>query len=132
MTRVAADSAPPDRKKLDIEIARLHDLDVGSLRARWHTVFQRKAPPHLSHHLLFRILAYRLQVDQLGDLDITSRRLLERSGDAVTITPLAIDLKRIRPGLAAGTVLAREWNGEMQQVMAQPDGFSWRGKTFRA
>src|SRR5262249_4294664 len=29
----------PDRKTIDIEIARLRDLDVAALRARWHTVF---------------------------------------------------------------------------------------------
>jgi hypothetical protein len=26
----------PDRKAIDVEIARLRDLDVGALRARWH------------------------------------------------------------------------------------------------
>jgi hypothetical protein len=44
-------------------------LDVGELRARWHTVFRRRAPPHLPRHLLFRILAFRLQADRLGELD---------------------------------------------------------------
>jgi hypothetical protein len=47
----------------------LRDLDVGALRARWHTVFRRRPPPHLPRHLLFRVLAYRLQADTLGDLD---------------------------------------------------------------
>ena len=63
---------------LDNEIARLRDLDVGELRARWHTVFGRRATPHLPRHLLFRILAYRLQADRLGELDADSRRLLDR------------------------------------------------------
>ena len=30
----------------EIEIARLHDLEVGALRACWHTVFRRQ-PPNL-------------------------------------------------------------------------------------
>jgi hypothetical protein len=80
MPRVVIDPAVPDRTSLDNEIARLRGLDVGELRARWHTVFRRRAPPHLPRHLLFRILAYRLQADQLGELDSDSRRLLDRSG----------------------------------------------------
>ncbi len=33
---------------------------------RWQTIFRRQAPPHLPRHLLFRILAYRLQADRVG------------------------------------------------------------------
>jgi hypothetical protein len=69
----------PDRKAIGVEIARLRELDVGALRARWHTVFGRRAPAHLPRHLLFRILAYRFQADHLGDLDPESQRLLDRS-----------------------------------------------------
>ena len=54
-------SALPDRKTLDGEIARLRDLDVGELRSRWYNVFGRRPHPHLPRHLLFRVLAYRLQ-----------------------------------------------------------------------
>ena len=43
-----------DREKLDIETARLRGLNISELRARWHTVFRRAAPPHLPRHLLFR------------------------------------------------------------------------------
>src|SRR6516225_6354213 len=80
MPRVRIGPALPDREALDVEIARLRDLDIAALRSRWQTVFGRRPPPHLPRHLLFRILAYRLQVDRLGDLDDTSRRLLDRSG----------------------------------------------------
>src|SRR5258705_8725243 len=80
MARVVIDQAVPDKGSLDNEIARLRGLDVGQLRARWHTMFRRRAPPHLPRHLLFRILAYRLQADRLGDLDPDTRRLLDRIG----------------------------------------------------
>jgi len=78
MERVLIDPAVPDSEALDNEIARLRGLDVGELRAGWHTTFRRRAPPHLPRHLLFRILAYRLQADQLGDLDANTRRVLNR------------------------------------------------------
>ena len=80
MPRVKIGPAQPDRKTIDVEIARLRDLDVGALRARWHTVFGRRPSPHLPRHLLFRVLAYRLQADRFGDLDTESRRLLDGAG----------------------------------------------------
>jgi hypothetical protein len=126
------DRAVPDRASLDNEIARLRGLDVGELRARWHTVFRRRAPPHLPRHLLFRILAYRLQADRLGDLDAGTRRLLDRigSGPSDGIDRLVADLNRPRDGLRPGTLLTREWDGHLQRVMVLADGFSWNGKTY--
>ncbi len=134
MPRVVIDPAVPDRTSLDNEIARLRGLDVGELRARWHTVFRRRAPPHLPRHLLFRILAYRLQADRLGELDSDSRRLLDRigSGSAERIDRLVADLKRSRTELRPGTLLTREWDGHLQQVMVLAGGFTWNGKTYRS
>jgi len=134
MPRVVIDPAVPDRELLDNEIARLRGLDVGDLRARWHTVFRRAAPPHLPRHLLFRILAYRLQADQLGDLDADSRRVLERlgSGSSEAIDRLVADLSRSRTELRPGTLLTREWDGHLQKVMVLADGFTWNGKTYRS
>ncbi len=120
--------ARPDRKSIDIEIARLRDLDVGALRARWHTVFGRRSPPHLPRHLLFRILAYRLQADLLGDLDAESQRLLDRSETPEKAGQRAVARRPVdaRPG----TVLGREWNGQMQRVTVLENGFAWKGKTY--
>jgi hypothetical protein len=129
MPRVVIDPAVQDRQSLDNEIAHLRGLDVGELRARWHTVFRRRAPPHLPRHLLFRILAYRLQADQLGDLDADIRRSLDRIGSK----PLdQTDLNRSRTELKPGTLLTREWNGQLQRVMVLADGFTWNGKTYRS
>jgi Protein of unknown function (DUF2924) len=131
MARVVIDPAVPDRETLDNEIARLRGLDIGELRARWHTVFKRRAPPHLPRHLLFRILAYRLQADQLGELDADSRRVLERLGSGSEgIDRLVADLNRPRTELRPGTLLTREWDGHLQRVMVLADGFTWNGKTY--
>jgi hypothetical protein len=43
MRHVKIDPALPDRKSLDLEIARLRILEVGELRARSHTVFFQAA-----------------------------------------------------------------------------------------
>jgi hypothetical protein len=130
MPRVRVGPALPDRKTLDVEIARLRDLDVGELRARWHTVLGRRAPPHLPRNLLFRVLAYRLQADQLGELDGESQRLLDCSTSPEnTGRRAAVSIKRITD-LRPGTVLGREWNGQMQRVAVLADDFAWNGKSY--
>ena len=132
MPRVVIDPAMPDAKVLDNEIARLRGLDLEELQARWHTAFRRRAPSHLPRHLLFRILAYRLQADRLGDLDADCRRLLDRiaSGALDGIDQLVADLTRSRTELKPGTLLTREWDGHLQRVMVLADGFSWNGRTY--
>ena len=134
MPRVVIDRAVADGASLDNEIARLRGLDVGELRARWHTMFRRVAPPHLPRHLLFRILAYRLQADQFGDLDADIRRVLDRMGfeAADGFGRLVADLNRSRTELRPGTLLTREWGGHLQQVMVLPDGFTWNGKSYQS
>jgi len=130
MPRVRVAPALPDRKTLDGEIARLRDLDVGGLRNHWHNVFGRRPHSHLPRHLLFRVLAYRLQADVLGDLDGESQRLLDRSVSPEDAGQRAVELARRTADLRPGTMLAREWNGQMQQVAVLADGFAWNGKTY--
>ena len=130
MPRVRIGPALPDRAALDVEIARLRDLDIVALRRRWHIVFGRRPPPHLPRHLLFRILAYRLQADQLGALDDVSRRLLDGSGSPEKAGQNAANLVPRIANVRPGTSLSREWNGHMQQVTVLPEGFAWSGKIY--
>jgi len=130
MPRVRIGPALPDREALDVEIARLRDLDIAALRGRWHTVFGRRPPAHLPRHLLFRILAYRLQADRWGDLDGESQRLLDASGSPEKAGQNAVTLARHIADVWPGTSLSREWNGHMQRVTVLTDGFAWNGKTY--
>jgi len=130
MPRVRVGPAAPDRNTIDVEIARLRDLDVGTLRARWSTMFRRQPPPHLPRHLLFRMLAYRLQADHLGDLDSDVRRLLDHAVSPEAAGRHAVENGRVTAELRPGTILAREWNGAMHRVAVMVEGFAWNGKTY--
>ena len=130
MPRVRISPALPDREALDVEIARLRDLDIAALRSRWHAAFGRRPPPHLTRHLLFRILAYRLQAERLGDLDDASRRLLDGSGSPEKAGQNATTSVRRIADVRPGTSLSREWTGHMQRVMVLAEGFAWNGKTY--
>jgi Protein of unknown function (DUF2924) len=118
---------------IEDEIVHLRDLDLKGLRARWRSVLQRPAPDHLPRHLLFAIIAYRIQVDRLGDLDHETRQLLDRtgakeSGTAMSARLVSFDQKRTE--LTPGTVLVREWDRQSHRVMVMPDGFALNGQTY--
>jgi hypothetical protein len=116
--------------ELEDEIARLRDLDLSGLRARWRSVFRRKAPDHLPRQLLYRRIAYRLQAERLGDLDRDTQRFLDRvaagKGDELPAPG------HRRHGLQPGTILVREWDGEPHRVMVLDDSFAWNGTTYRS
>ena len=121
------------RLSLDDEIAHLRGLDLHGLRARWKSVFRRQPPSHLPRHLLFAVLAYRLQVDELGDLDPVTARLLKQiaiGGGTRKASRWADEFGRRRAELKPGTILMREWNAQAYRVMVVDEGFAWNGKTY--
>ena len=115
------------------EIAHLRSLDLIGLQSRWQSVMGRPAPEHLPKHLLFGILAYRIQADVLGDLDAATIQLLKRAATVQSLNevlPLVAVQDRKMQGVVLGTVLTREWNGEFYRVMVVEGGFAFEGKTF--
>src|SRR5213079_1107673 len=121
------------KASIEDEIVHLRGLDLKGLRARWQSVLQRAAPDHLPRHLLFAIIAYRIQADRLGDLDHETRQVLDRtdakeSGAAMSARLVSFDQKRTE--LTPGTVLVREWDRRSQRVMVMSDGFAWNGQAY--
>src|SRR5260370_3252265 len=121
------------KTSVEDEIAHRRGLDLRGLRARWVSVFQRAAPAHLTRHLLFSVIAYRLQADRFGDLDHATRQVLDRTiakeiAPAMSARLASFDQKRTE--LTPGTVLVREWDQRSPRVMAIADRFAWNGKTY--
>jgi hypothetical protein len=121
------------KTSVEDEIAHLRGLDLKGLRSRWQSVFQGPAPDHLTRHLLFSVIAYRLQADRFGGLAHEMRQVLDRTNakeaGPVTSARLA-DLDQKRTELSPGTVLVREWDRQSQRVMVMADGFAWNGQTY--
>ena len=121
------------KTSVEDDIVHLRGLDLKGLRARWQSVLQRPAPDHLPRHLLFAIIAYRIQADRFGELDHETRQLLDRAdaketGSAMSARLVSFDQKRTE--LTPGTVLVREWDRRSQRVMVMSDGFAWNGQTY--
>src|ERR1700716_790507 len=121
------------KTSVENEIAHLRGLDLKGLRSRWQSVFQRQAPAHLTRHLLFAVIAYRLQANRFGDLDHATKQVLDRTvakeeGAAMSARLPGFDQKGTE--LTPGTVLVREWDRQSQRVMVMADGFAWNGQTY--
>jgi Protein of unknown function (DUF2924) len=121
------------KTSVENEIEHLRGLDLKGLRARWQSVFQTRAPAHLTRHLLFAIIAYRIQADRFGGLDHETTQVLDRTdpkdtGAAMSARLVSFDQKRTE--LTPGTVLVREWDRRSQRVMVMADGFAWNGHTY--
>jgi len=121
------------QSSVEDEIRHLRGLNLKGLRSRWHGIFQRPAPAHLTQHLLFAVIAYRIQADRFGDLDHATQQMLDGLG-AMNVGPtLSARLARFdqkRTKLTPGTVLVREWGRQSQRVMVLAEGFAWNGQTF--
>ena len=108
-------------ENLDAKLDRIAALNIDRLRALWRETIGCPAPGALSKDLIARALAHRLQEERLGGLDPPLRRLL---------TSLA------KPGaepvrhLKIGSVIVREHEGEIHEVMVAPGGFYWLGQTY--
>jgi hypothetical protein len=130
-------------ERLRAEIAGLQELDIDGLRKRWRRLFRVPAPPHLPKYLLFRILAYRIQANALGDLDRKTIRYLDEVARESERRRAQTGGKRerisaVKPSVPAGvslkpgSILVREHAGVLHRVVVMENGFAWEGKTFRS
>jgi hypothetical protein len=129
--RIAAEAS--GISSVEAEIARLRGLDAKALRARWRTSFGQDAPTHLARHLLFAMLAYRLQAEAMGDLDVATVRFLKQVDLApckLAAVPLTKAFEQRTRELSPGTVLTREWGGQHHRVMVLDGGFVWEGRPY--
>src|SRR6516225_11146665 len=110
-----------DPAAIEAEIARLHSLAIDVLRRHWRVIFGRTPPADLSKDLLRRMIAWHLQERAFGGLDGESLRFLDG---------LARHGSSPRRQLKPGTVLVRDYQGQLHTVTVAPDGFDWQGTTY--
>ena len=107
--------------ELDAELDRLAKLGVEELRALWRERRGQKPPEALSKDLIARALAHWLQEDRLGQLASHLRKVLA----SISKTG-AEPVRRVK----VGSVIVREYQGKLHEVMVVPDGFLWQGQAY--
>ncbi|XYD11671.1 DUF2924 domain-containing protein [Methylobacterium sp. NMS12] len=134
----------PAADRLAAALDELAGLDAAGLARRWRRHFGSAAPPGLSPALCARILAHRLQIGALGDLDRDTAQVLGRfiagrgagaerdrsePGAGANSTAIAVPVPD-RRGHTPGVQLSREWGGRMHTVTVLEAGYAWDGATY--
>jgi hypothetical protein len=134
MTQARQKTLSKDADSIEAQVAAMQSLGRDALRERWRQQEQSEPPAHLSRWLLFRILAYRLQVRAFGDLDRESAVYLERIADAVEQRRAGVSIVTSSPNrrLKPGTILVREHGRVMHRVAVTETGYAWNGKTYES
>jgi len=117
----------------------VEEADGGLLRRRWRSIMGRHPPKTLSPALMARILAWREQVVEVGDISPRSRAILgaairgtgqqAEAGGEPEGGPIAHRPPRFEP-IRSGMVLVREHAGILHRVTVAADGFEWNGRIF--
>ena len=94
-------------------------MDLDALRLLWGKRYG--APPTLrSVPLLRMMLAWRIQADAFGGLDVETRRLLIHTGT----------IEAEGRHLGVGARLSRTWKGRPVEVVVEEAGFRWGSQLF--
>ena len=113
---------------VDNTVSGIDALSRAELGERFEKLFGRLAPKGMSRPLLLRVVAYRIQEDDMGGPNrALQRRLTKLAGELKakgTVTPAPTT--QIKPG----TRLLREWQGETHSVMTTEAGFQYRDKPY--
>jgi hypothetical protein len=112
---------PPVVADLDAELDRLAKLGFEELRALWRERRRQEPPEALSKDLIARALAYWLQEERFGGLASHLRKILA-----------ALSEKGAEPvwRVKVGSVIVREYQGKLHEVMVVPGGFLWQGQVY--
>ena len=108
---------------LDREIGRIAAMSIVELRQEWRKSHGADAPAGLTKDLLARALTYRLQEQAFGGLSRSVARTFRELGK-----PDAEPRRQVK----AGSIIVREHEGVLHEVMVVPGGFCWQGKTFES
>jgi hypothetical protein len=100
---------------LDVEIARLRDLDIGGLQVRWQTCFGGDRP--LTCLVIFCFAFWPIDCRPIGS-DAESQRLLDATGSPEDVGKRAVEIKRVERPYAEGR--RRRWLCLERQDLSEP------------
>jgi len=115
---------------VEIELIKLARLPIKDLRDMWKERLGSEPPEIRSREVMARLLAWRVQAEASGGLDLPSERKLREIGDALKRT--GIYEPKQRRDLSPGVVVTREWKGRVHRVAVTTGGFEYDGRRFKS
>ena len=112
----------PDLSKLLDELPR---MDRQRLSQLWIDCFGVAPTPGLSLSLMPSVLAFQLQARAHG-LPINLAR--QNSSSGISAESASQRRSLYRPG----TLIVREWNGEIHEVQVTTEGYQYKGQKYRS
>ena len=118
---IEAQPTPASSEPLTETLISIGAMNIEQLRSCWRKTFAADPPAAFSRDLLARAICYRLQADALGDIGASTARLLRSLGKPGVEAPRQVK---------AGSVIIREYQGVVHEVLVVPRGFCWQGRKF--
>ena len=118
------------QRDLAQQITALNNLSYAELHAMWSRLFRYRAPKKFAHDHLELGIAWKLQAQISGGLNIATRRRLDEL--ARTLTTKVDSTQKRTITLKPGARLLREWAGKSHEILVTEKGFVWRGKTWKS
>lgn len=115
---------------LDAEIGDLTKQSLAQLRDTWKTRLRMDPPPIQSRDILLGLLAWQLQANAIGNLDIRTERRLAAISQNIDRDPEYEP--QLSQTLSPGVVLTREWKGVIYRVTVTEAGFRHADRDYRS
>jgi hypothetical protein len=129
---------PAEEKRTTVlrQIAALDTMPTPDLKARWRELYG-KEPPGFNRQFLIKRLAYRIQELAYGGLRPETRDRLAGVLKEEGYTDLGVkkgrrSLNGSEKRMVPGTVLVREFEGDLHHVNVVTTGFEYRGLHFKS
>jgi hypothetical protein len=119
--RFASQPTSWSAEPLDAALALIAEMTIEQLRGCWRETVASDPPSAFSKDLLARAICHRLQQQAFGGLSASTERMLRS-----LVNPGAEPPRRVK----VGSVLVREHQGVVHEVLVVPGGFCWRGETY--
>ena len=115
------------RPPIEDQLGALTSMPLDALRKEWRRRWRSDPPAIRSRDVLMRMIGWKIQVAAFGGYSRDVRRRLDQ-----LIADGGKGLRELAPAarLKPGTVLTREWKGNVHRVQVEAVGFRYDGRIF--
>ncbi|MGI9282429.1 MAG: DUF2924 domain-containing protein [Endozoicomonas sp.] len=116
-----------EEQTLAMRVLELQNMNAEQLRKKWFQLYGKPAP-ELDQRILRQRLAVRIQELVLGGMTEKTKERLKEANRHKEHEQKTLKRRVVKP--PPGTVLTKEYSGELHRVVVTPEGFEYRGKMY--